>query len=192
MAANEGTNKQGNLFPITKRVVNGKLQLEFYEIAQKARLIPNLPQPIDKTIEQVAEYLEELCVELTHKNEVWTGPRQAAWLMNEIIIVSPWEKWAGPAGLKRVHSTKFSPEFDTYKSPEPVSGYRCQKCRDNSSVIVDGHHRRCDCDGARQLQGKVPDWIELLEDSSARSQKPRSNRSRFSDSRNIRKLLSRV
>src|SRR5712692_4033267 len=183
MAANEATNKQPNLFPITKRVVNDKLQLEFYEIAQKARLFPNLPQPVDKTIEQVAEYLEELCVERTHKGEVWTGPRQAAWLMNEITIVSPWEKWAGPAGLKRAHSTKFSPELDTYKSPEAVDpGYRCQKCRDNSSVIVNGHHRWCDCDGARQLQGKIPDWIEQLEESSARSQKSQPNRSRFSDS----------
>ena len=114
MAANEATNKQRNLFPITKRVGNDKLQLEFYEIAQKARLIPNLPQPVDKTIEQVAEYLEELCVERTHKGEVWTGPRQATWVMDEITVVSPWEKWAGPAGLKRAHSTKFSPELDTW------------------------------------------------------------------------------
>jgi hypothetical protein len=193
MASNEATNKRRNLFPIAKRVGNDKLQLQFYDIAQKARIIPNLPQPVDKTIEQVAEYLERLCVERTHEGQVWTGPRQATWVMDEITIVSPWEKWAGPAGLKRVYNTKFNPELDTYKCPEAVDpGYRCQKCRDSSSVIVDGHHRWCDCDGARRLKELSPDWIELLEESSVRSQRLQLNRSRYSDSRNIRKLLSRI
>src|SRR5258705_297917 len=95
-------------------VVDEKLLLEFYQIAQKARLIPNLPHPVDKTIDQLAEFLEELCVERTLKGELWTGPRQAAWLMRE---ASSWDKWAGSAGLKRVYDAKFNPELDTYDSP---------------------------------------------------------------------------
>jgi hypothetical protein len=187
--------KQRNLFPVAKRTGNEKLLLEFYKIAQRARLIPNLPQPVDKTIEQVAEFLEKLCgVERTQKGEVWSRARQATWIMDEITSVSPWEKWAGPAGLKRVYNAKFNPDLDTYKSPKPEDpGYRCQKCHDSSSVFVDGHHGWCDCDGAQELKKFIPDWIDQLEESSARSQKlQQQKRLGFSNSRDIKKLLSRI
>jgi len=184
--------KMRTLFSVAKKgFVDEKLQLEFYKIAQKARLIPNLPQPVDKTIEQLAEFLEELCVRRTLNGEEWSGTRQAEWLMREI---RDWEKWAGPAGLKRVYDTKFRHELDTYKSPETADS--CPRCRDRSHryvIVVDGHAHWCDCAGARQIKERDPGWLEHIEQSLATSQEAHKDQPlRFSASRNITKLMSEL
>ena len=142
-------------------------ELEFLDIAQRARLIPGVTS---KMIPQIAVAIRERCaVELTHEGERWSRSRQAQWLIKE---ASSWEKWSGEAGLNALYNAKFKPTLKMYKSPEALDlGYRCKKCWDSASVIVDGHYEWCGCEGARSQKEIDPLMVERQQSSLERAQR---------------------
>ena len=188
-------NEERKLYPIAKRVVDEKKKFEsFYLAANKIRCIPELGTgSVDALVEVVADFLARLCVERMHNGELWSPVRQADWLMDEITLVNPWKKWLGPAGLKQIYIAKFFPDpaLDTYNGPNavPFQGHDCLKCRDIFTVPAGDSHVWCDCDGAKRQREQLPNWLDLINASSARSKKLRKlNRPRRSD-RSISKLL---
>ena len=78
-------------------------EMRIPSISSLKKQVPDITQPVDKTIEQLARWIEKHCVERGLNGELWTAVRQADWLMQEITEVSPWEEWKGAAGLKKVY-----------------------------------------------------------------------------------------
>jgi hypothetical protein len=186
-------NDERKLYPITKRVVDEKKKLtSLYRAANKIRGIPDLGTgSVDDLVDVAADFLATLCVERTHKGELWSAVRQADWLIDE--VTSSWKKWLGLAGLREVYNAEFfpAPACQTYSDPTNNQFQRpdCLKCRDTFTVLADDLYRWCDCEAAKRQREQLPEWLDLVNGSSARSKKlEQLNRPRRSDSY-VRKLL---
>jgi hypothetical protein len=71
MAANEAT--KGNLLSLPKRLAKEE-ELLFLTIAERIRPIPGVPQPVYKTILQVASFLKNMCRERIHMPALERSP----------------------------------------------------------------------------------------------------------------------
>jgi hypothetical protein len=139
--------------------------------------------------------LPQNCKDRTYKGKLWSGPRQADRVMDEITVVDPWERWLGPAGLKRVYVGIFGVVEHGFKSPDPPEPDPCPKCRDRGHryvIIIDGRAQWCDCDGARTIKESDPDWLRIRQDALDSEAAVIGNRSKPKRQRDISDLLTRI
>jgi hypothetical protein len=92
-----------------------------YKIAERLGNIRGGPRT-KVTIEGVARELVRLCRGGHYKGEYWPPSRQAHWLEHEICF---WEKWKGPAGMRRILMDRFPlpPALNTASRPPERQGH---------------------------------------------------------------------
>jgi hypothetical protein len=162
-----------------------QLDLEFFHQAERLTMLPLRITQLQMS--HTADMLRRICsVPKTANGKTWSPLEQAIYVMDQVTIESPWEKWEGSPGLKRVHSAKFNPMLATFQGSGGPIECKCAKCHDDLTLIlVDAKVADfgtaivsrngtldvvwCDCLDAKYQADLIPNWPQDVKASIERA-----------------------
>lgn len=135
-----------------------------YIMANRLILVPRFPRdPV--AVEQVADWLLDLCRGGKVDDEPWTPHDQAGWLIETTIKeFSNWDQSQGLPAMRSIFNRKFNPPPAQVEFPglgeKPV--IHCTLCSDNGTIERDGIVHWCICPQANKLLKEAPQLVEIL------------------------------
>lgn len=135
-----------------------------YILANRLILVPRFPRdPV--AVEQVADWLLDLCHGAEVDGEPWTARDQAGWLIETTVKeFSNWDHSQGLPAMRAIFNRKFNPPPSQleYQGLGEKPGISCTLCGDNGTIERDGRVHWCVCPQANKLLTEVPQLVEIL------------------------------
>ena len=158
-------NHEARQEPITRGPGNELDGPAAYVLANRLIIIPRFPRdPV--AVEQIADWLLDLCRGTEVDGDPWTPHDQATWLIDAAVKEFPnWDQAQGLPAMRAIFNRKFNPppEQIDYRSLGDPPAPDCKLCNDDGTVERDDRVHWCVCEQAGLLIRDAPQLVEILD-----------------------------